>query len=125
MNGPSPDLAKNILLRIKREERQRLIVKTAGFGAALAASLALAVYGYFDAAAEASRSGFFAFASLFFSDFSATAASFSDFAFSIIESFPVFSVSIFLSGVFLAVWSAAGFVGEVALIKQEMSSASA
>src|SRR5580700_3544525 len=113
MNGPSNELAKKILLRIDRVERRRLILKASGFGAVLVISLALVTYGSFDLVAEASRSGFLAFSSLFFSDFSATIANFSDFILSIIESFPVFSATLVLSGVFFAIWSAAGFLSEV------------
>jgi len=118
MNAPSPNLTKRILGEIERIERRRLILKTAGFGALLAASSVLAVYGCFAAFSDASRSGFLAFGSLFFSDFGVVAASFSDFAFSMLESFPVVSVTILLSGVFFAVWSAAEFVRDVSLMRK-------
>lgn len=119
MNEPSPELAKRILQGIRRIERRRLVIKTVGFGAVLAVSSVLVVYGCFDVAAEAARSGFTSFVSLFFSDFSVTAASFSDFAFSILESFPVIPVVLLLSGVFCAIWSAAGFVSEISLMREE------
>lgn len=122
MNGSYPELTKKILLRIERIERRRLVLKASGFGIVLAVSLALVVYGSFDLMAEASRSGFLAFSSLFFSDFSATIANFSDFILSMIESFPVFSATLVLSGVFFAIWSAAGFVSEVMLMVRNQAS---
>lgn len=115
--APPAGLAGRILLRIEKEERRRLMVKSAAFGAVLIGSVALMVYGGTEAFAEASRSGLFAFTSLFLSDFTATVSSFSDFSLSIVESFPVFSVAILLSGVFFAVWSAARFTGEIMLMR--------
>lgn len=116
-------LTKKILLLIEREERRRRAVKTAAFGAALLGSLVLAGYGWMATAADASHSGFFAFTSLFFSDFSAAAASFSDFMLSVVESFPVFPAALFLSGVFFAVWSAARFINEAVLVRRHLFSA--
>jgi len=118
MPAPPAGLAKKILLCIKREERRRFLTRTVALGAALAGSMALVVYGGVAVAADASRSGFISFASLFFSDFSATIASFSDFIFSVVESFPVFSAALLLSGVFFAIWSAAAFVDEMALLRR-------
>lgn len=116
-------LTKKILLRIEREERRRRAVKTAAFGAVLFGSLALAGYGWMAVAADASHSGFLAFASLFFSDFSVAIASFSDFALSIVESFPVFPAALFLSGIFFAIWSAARFMNEIVLARRHLFSA--
>ncbi|MGC9599229.1 MAG: hypothetical protein ABSE18_02475 [Minisyncoccia bacterium] len=110
---PSADLARRILLRIEKEERLRLMIKTIASGVLLAASVALIVYGAVDVVQEASRSGFVMFASLLFSDSSAVLASFSDFVLSAVESFPVFSAAVLLSGIFVAVWSAAHFIGEM------------
>ena len=118
MGNPSPELAKKILLRIDNEERRRLLFHAIAFCAALLGSVALAVYGAVSVTAAASQSGFMAFVSLFFSDFSAAMASFSDFAFSIIESFPVVSAALLLSGIFFALWSAANFIKEVATLRR-------
>lgn len=117
MKAPS-DLAKNILLRIDREERRRFLVKTVAFGAVLAGSLAAVVMSTMNMAADLARSGFLSFASLLFSDFSAAMASFSDFIFSLAASFPVFSAVLLLSGIFVAIWSAAGFIDEVMLTRR-------
>lgn len=117
MPAPPAGLAVRIMLRIARKRRRCLTVKAWAFGAALAGSVSLIVYGSFAAAADASRSGFLVFSSLLFSDFSATAANFSDFLLSVAESFPVFSAAILLSGVFVAIWSAAKFAKEIALLR--------
>jgi hypothetical protein len=112
-------LADKIMLRIERRERRLLIAKTAGFGALLAGSVSLIGYGWMAVVADASHSGFFAFTSLFFSDFSAAVStSFSDLLMSLVESFPVFSTVLFLSGIFFAIWSAARFINDIALIRQ-------
>lgn len=107
------DLKRRVMVRVGREERRRLALAALGFGAALMGSVALAVTGYFEVAGEAARSGFSAYASLAFSDFRAAAANFSDFAFSLVESFPVSSGILFSSGVFVAFWSAARFVNKM------------
>jgi hypothetical protein len=115
--GDKNRLIHKIILRVEREERRRLIFKTAGFGLALAGSISILTFGGIELVAEASRSGFLAFSSLLFSDFSFALTNFSDFAFSIMESFPVFPAVILLSGVFFAIWSAARFMNEVTLMR--------
>lgn len=112
------DLTRKILLRIDREERRRFLIKTVAFGTVLAGSIAVVVMGTMSMASDLARSGFLSFASLFFSDFSVAMTSFSDFMFSLVASFPVFSATIFLSGVFVAVWSAAGFIDEIMLTRR-------
>jgi hypothetical protein len=111
------DLKPRILLCIRRAEWRRLALKMAGFGAAFAGSVGLVVFGFARTATEASQSGFLSFASLLVSDFSAAVANFSDFALSMVESFPAFSAALLLSGVFFAIWSAAKFANEVALLR--------
>ena len=85
------ELQARIMLRITRYQRRVLIAKTAGFGALCAASISLIVFGSIDLVSGLAQSGFFQFASLFISDFSSAAANFQDFAFSLLESFPIFS----------------------------------
>lgn len=111
------DLKPRILLCVRRAEQRRLALKMAGFGVAFAGSVGLGVFGFIRAATEASQSGFLSFASLLVSDFSAAVANFSDFALSMVESFPAFSAALLLSGVFFAIWSAARFADEVALLR--------
>ncbi len=118
-----PDLAKKILAHIETIERRRLFIKCTAFGTLLAGSLGLVVYACFAVFADASHSGFTAFASLLFSDFSAATASFSDFMFSLAESFPLFSVTMFLSGIFFTLWSAARFMSEIAIVRKHTFSA--
>jgi len=116
--APPAHLAKRILLRIEKEERRRLVIKTAAFGATLVASLSLIAYGSVAVATEASRSGFLSFGSLLFSDFSWVVGSFSDFMLSVVESFPAFPAALLLSGVFFAIWSAISFINDIALMRR-------
>jgi uncharacterized membrane protein len=106
------DLTKKILLRIEEREHQVLTAKVAAFAVLLAASVFIVVFGVLDVVNAGTRSGFFAFAGLFFSDFSMVMANFSDFAFSLIESFPIFSTILLLSGVLFAMWSFARLIEE-------------
>lgn len=115
---PPAGLAERILFRIARERRRRFLTKAWILAAAFAGSVSLAIYGSVSAVADASRSGFLVFSSLLFTDFSSTIASFSDFLLSVAESFPVFSAIILLSGLLFAIWSAATFVDEVALLRR-------
>lgn len=111
-------LTKKVILRIEKEERRALLLKAAGFAIAAVGSISLAVFSYFEVMVEASQSGLWSFVSLLFSDFSSTISNFSDFALSILESFPVFSMALFLSGVFFAIWSVARFMNELALMRE-------
>jgi hypothetical protein len=110
------DLKKRILLRIEKREHRILTTKAAAFAVLLAASLFIAVYGVLEVVNDATRSGFFAFGSLFFSDFSMTVTNFSDFALSLVESFPIVATIIFLSGVLFAVWSLMRLLDETELM---------
>ncbi len=112
------DLQKQILSRIEREERRTLAWKAAGCAAGLVLSVALVFASYVELMTEASRSGLFSFLSLMVSDFSIVVANFSDFIFSILESFPVFSAALLLSGIFFGIWSAAQFLNEIVLIRK-------
>lgn len=103
--GPQKDLGKKILLRIDEREHRIVAGKVAVFASLFAASVFIATYGLIDAVNEAAHSGFFAFASLLFSDFSVILSNFSDFVFSLSESFPVFAVIFLFAGVFFAIWS--------------------
>ncbi len=113
-----PRLAKKILVRIDREERRKLTAKAAAFGAVLAGSVGMTVFGAMDMAAGLSHSGFYSFVSLLFSDFSLAMANFSDFVFSLAASFPIFAAVFLLAGIFAAVWSVAGFIDEVRLTRR-------
>ena len=113
MPEPPAGLERKIMGHIKRYERRVLILKTAGFGTLFVGSVSLLVVGYFNLVSAFAQSGFFNFASLFFSDFGAAMANFQDFAFSILESFPVFSVAFVVAGVIAVIWSAAHFIKDV------------
>lgn len=110
---PSANLHHKVMLKIHRYERRKLIVKTTSFGVLFVGSISLLVVGYLNLMSAFAQSGFFNFASLFFSDFGSATANFQDFVFSTLESFPVFSVAFVLGGVIAVIWSASHFVQDV------------
>lgn len=109
---PPAGLTEMVLLRIARRERRILGIKIAVSAVTFAASVGIIIIGYIDLIANLSRSGFFDIASLMFSDFSSMMTNFPDFALSMIESFPVFTAALLLSGVMFAVWSMAALIDE-------------
>lgn len=104
--------------RIKRYERRILIAKTVGFGTLFAASASILVLAYLNLVSALTQSGFFQFASLFFSDFSSAMANFQDFAFSIIESFPVFSAAFVVGCLIAVIWSATHFIEDISQMRE-------
>ena len=114
---PPAGLEHKIMGRIKRYERRVLIAKTTGFGVLFVSSLALIYSAYFNFTSALAQSGFLNFVSLFFSDFTVAMANFQDFAFSILESFPVFSAAFALGGVIVAIWSAMHFIKDVLIVR--------
>jgi len=117
MPEPPAGLEHRIMRRIAAAKRRALIIKTTGFGVLFAGSIAVLVAAYFNLAAALAQSGFLNFASLFFSDFGVAMANFQDFAFSIVESFPVFSAAFLLAGVIAVIWSAAHFIEDVSQVR--------
>jgi hypothetical protein len=108
-----PELPQKIMARIARRERRVLIAKTAVFGALFAGSTTFLVMAYFNLATALTQSGFFSFASLFFSDFGAAMSNFQDYAFSILESFPVFSAAFLVGGLIVVIWSASHLFDDI------------
>ncbi len=94
---PPAGLTEKILLRIGSRERRILGAKIAASACVFGVSVGIAVAGYVNLIASLSQSGFFQIASLMFSDFSSMAANFPDFAFSIMESFPIFTTALLLA----------------------------
>jgi hypothetical protein len=113
---PPVGLAKTILLRIEKRERRVVAIKAAASAVVFAASLWVIEAGYTSLVAGFQQSGFLAFFSLLFSDFSLIASNLPDFFFSIIESFPIFSAAIVLGGVAFAIWSMGVFINEAMLM---------
>ena len=111
---PPSGLAKAILLRIEKRERRIMIVKTMASATIFVASLWMIRVGYANLMGGFAQSGFLAFFSLLFSDFSLIASNLPDFLLSIIESFPIFAAAVVLGGVAFAVWSVGMLVNEVA-----------
>ncbi len=106
-NAPelSPGLAQKIISRIERYERRLFLAKKVGFGACVAGSVTLTGFGFENAATELSRSGFFSFAALIFSDFSSALANFPDFFLSVAESIPAIPIALFFGGIVFFLWS--------------------
>lgn len=112
------DLKIKILSRIGRYEARRLRLKIVAFASAIAGSLAVIGLSVQAIAGDFAQSGFLQFASLFFSNFSLATENFTDLAASLIESFPAFSASLFLGGIFVAIWSLAKLGNTVVLMKE-------
>jgi len=119
LSAPEPPvgLTERILRRIGRRERRIVGMKIAASACAFGVSVGIAVAGYINLVSSLTHSGFFAISSLMLSDFSAMAANFPDFAFSIMETFPVFTVALLLSGVLFAIWSMAALIDEASLFR--------
>lgn len=114
---PPAGLTEKILLRISRHERRMLGAKIAASACVFGASVGVAIAGYINLVAALSQSGFFQLSSLMFSDFSSMIANFPDFAFSVMETFPIFTTALLLSGVLFAVWSMAALIDGAALFR--------
>jgi hypothetical protein len=114
-----PELQVKIMQKIKRHERRMLVVRIAGFGSLLLGSLSMLVAAYLNLVSAFAQSGFFSYAGLFFSDFGTAMANFQDFAFSIIESFPVFPAAFLVAGLIAVVWSAAHFMDDVTRVRAQ------
>jgi hypothetical protein len=114
---PPAGLTEKILLRISRHERRMLGMKIAVSACAFGVSVGVAIAGYVNLVASLSQSGFFQISSLMFSDFSSMIANFPDFAFSVMETFPIFTTALLLCGVLFAVWSMAALIDETSLFR--------
>jgi len=114
---PPAGLTEKILLRISRRERNVLGAKIAVSACMFGISVGMAVAGYINLVASLSQSGFFQIFSLAFSDFSSMAANFPDFAFSVMESFPIFTTALLLAGVMFSIWSMAALIDEASLFR--------
>lgn len=105
---PPAGLLERIMLRIAEERRRRVQMRTAVFGVLSLVALAALVPAWRELNSEITQSGFSQFASLIFSDGAALAAYWQDFAFSLLESLPVFGMVAVL-GVLLALFSSLKF----------------
>jgi hypothetical protein len=113
---PPAGLTEKVLLRIAVRQRRILGVKIAATAAVFGTSVFAMVAGYADTAASMDHSGFLQIGGLIFSDFSAIAANFPDFALSLVEAFPVFTAALLLGGAMVAVWSMAALINEASLL---------
>lgn len=103
--------------RIARRERRVLVVKTSGFAMVFVGSATFLFDAYLNLATALTQSGFTSFAGLFFSDFSAAMSNFQDYAFSILESFPVFSAAFVVGGLIVVIWSASNLIQDIDIIR--------
>lgn len=110
-------LTERILLKIVQRERRILGVKIGISASIFLISLYTVAITCGDLIFGLSHSGFFQFTSLAFSDFSSVANTFPDFIYSIIESFPIFTVALLLSGIMFGLWSMAAFIDETSLFR--------
>lgn len=117
MNNNHEDLTKKILIRIAKRERQLLFIKIATSASIFIASVSGIFFAWKDLITTLSQSGFFDIASLAVSDFSSISANLPDFIFSMIESFPIFTAALLLSGVLFAIWSMAAFIDEASQLR--------
>jgi hypothetical protein len=119
LDAPEPPagLTEKIILRISKRERRILGMKIAISASVFGASVGVVVGGCMSLIASLSQSGFFQIGSLIFSDFSSITANFSDFALSMVESFPIFTTAILLGGVMVAIWSMAALIDETSLLR--------
>ena len=94
---PSPDLLKNIILRIHKEERILVVKSLALFSATLIFSVAAFFPTFKLLYSQLETSGFLQFFSLFFSDFSTVATYWKSFAMIILETIPALSIALLLA----------------------------
>jgi hypothetical protein len=113
---PPAGLTQKILLRISKRERRILGIKIAVSASVFGVSVGVVVAGCVSLISSLTQSGFFQIGSLAFSDFSSITANFSDFAFSMTETFPIFTTVVLLSGVMFAIWSMAALIDEASLL---------
>jgi hypothetical protein len=114
---PPAHLARSIVLALSKRKRRTLYMKVAASATGFLASFYVTIAGTMSFGAELSRSGFFGFSSLLFSDFSSTIANFPDFIISIAESFPALSAAAVVAGAAFAVWSMATLIDETAILR--------
>ena len=115
---PSEELKTRILLRIAAYEEKKLRLKIVGFSAAVAGSFVTIALGVMAISGDTAQSGFFQFASLFFSNFGVAMANFSDIFYSLLEAFPALPVALFLAGVIATVWSTGHLLGEIVFARK-------
>jgi hypothetical protein len=114
---PPAGLTEKILSRIARHERRVLGAKIVVSACVFGISAAVSVAGWMNMVANLSQSGFFQISSLMASNFSSTAANFPDFILSIMETFPIFTAALLLSGILFSIWSMAALIDEASLFR--------
>lgn len=102
---PPPRLSGNIFVGIGRRKRRAARIRLALQGTVSLASLVATVPAFRYAALEFSESGFHRYLSLLFSDGAVVLASWKEFAMSLAESLPLVGATLFLSSVFVLLWS--------------------
>lgn len=110
---PSQKLRAGVLARIDFEKRRSARIRLAFFGAVAVTSLVAIIPSFQYVAREFSQSGFYQYLSLLFSDSGFILASWKEFSASLVESLPLFEITIFLATVFTLLFSARSAVKNI------------
>jgi hypothetical protein len=114
---PPKGLFNKIMKRIHREERILVLRRVIVFSITLLASVVGLFPTYGMLASDLSRSGFFRFLSLTFSDFSVVTAYWQSFAMILLQSLPALSLALFLAIILTFLQSIKSLTKDVKLLK--------
>lgn len=117
---PPAGLSFTIIHRIERREARIAGIKIAASGTVFGGSVWMITAGAASFGASAAQSGFLQFGSVFFSDFGAAAANFSNSVLSLVESFPMLPAAMVLGGMVGAVWSLGTLLDETKTERKPM-----
>lgn len=95
---PPADLFNRIVLAIERRQRVYARLKFSGFSLLSAVSIFLTVFAFGELARQLGQNGSLQFFSLIFSDLGIILANWQDFSLSVLESLPVFPITLSLAG---------------------------
>lgn len=110
---PPFGMLDKIMLRIAQKRRRRAGIRIACFGFLSLLAVAILIPTSQGLYSEMSRSGFMQFVSLLFSDASIVMIYWQDFALSLMEALPIFSVSAVLGSVLLLLFSLKFIVSDI------------
>ena len=115
--APPKGLLGKILKRIRKEERLLVFKKVVIFSVTLAGSLIGIVPSFKILLSDFSRSGFFSFFSLMFSDFSLIEKYWQSFLMILLETLPAASIALFLALTLILLQSAKSLTKNIKIIK--------
>ena len=114
---PPKGLLGKILKRIRKEERLLVFRKVIIFSVTLAGSLIGLVPSFKILLSDFSKSGFFSFFSLMFSDFSTIGKYWQSFLMILLETLPAASLALFLAVILILLQSAKSLTTNIKIIK--------